>query len=158
MNTPIPQKMKTSDLTGASKLLAERLEPRLQAGVEKFQQLQDDVARVEQWGKIIQVGKYLAAAFAPLIICGFGFAVWALSLAKKTDVTDFSTAEAARHAALELRTSVLETQRASDSQTTNKALDAINAHLAHIDDVQLDIRIRLGAIPASEKQGSTHKK
>ncbi len=143
MNTPIPQKMKTSDLTGASKLLAERLEPRLQAGIEKFQQLQDDVARVEQWGKIIQAGKYLAAAFTPLIICGFGFAVWALSLAKKTDVADFSAVEATRHAALELRASVLETQRVTDSQAASKALDAINARLTRIEDVQFDIRLHL---------------
>jgi hypothetical protein len=132
-----PPPMVTHDLDGSTKVLADRLETRLQAGNEKFQ----------QWGKIIAIGKYLAAALTPLIIAGFSFAVWALSLAKKSDVSAVSESEVARHVDLERRVSIIEAQRIADGVATAKAIDIVTARLNRIDDVLLDIRLRLGAPP-----------
>lgn len=132
-----PPPIDTSDLTGTTKILADRLEPRLRAGAETFGNIQ----------KAIQGGKYIAAALVPIVLAACGLAVWSVSLAKKSDVTAQGEIEAARHAELERRTAVLEATSAAQSVANGKALDNVVAHLGHIDDVLLDIRIRLGAVP-----------
>lgn len=129
--------MDTSDLTGSVKVFAERLEPRLQAGAKTFQGL-----------------KLIVAALTPLVLATFGFAVWSVSLAKKAALDALEQTETARHAEMEKRVAVIETQRNADSASTSKALESIVSHLQHMDDVLLDLRIRLGAqTPPTGKRG-----
>jgi hypothetical protein len=132
MKTPAP--IDTSDLTQASRKLAERIDEtygaRLQAGAKTFNTI-----------------RVVVAALASLATMAFLFGAWAISVAKKSDVSAQGESEAARHAELERRTSVLEAKRDADALTTAKALTDITSQLREQANVLLDIRIKLGASP-----------
>jgi hypothetical protein len=136
---PQPPRMETSDLTGAVKTLAERIEPRLTAGNERFAHM----------GKMVDAGKYLAAALVPLIVVTFGFTMWSVSLAKKSDVSAQAEAEAARHVDLERRVTILEVERAADAAANTKANATSEAQWREQSDKMLDMRIRMGAVPVA---------
>ena len=131
----------SADLSGPTKILAERLEPRLAAGVETFGMLHGIAA---DNAKTFAQMKRIFLLLSPLIVAGFLVGAWQAVFARKSDVSQSDAITTAWHADLDKRTAALELQRSSDAAAIAKTFADVSMQLREQANVLLDIRIRLG--------------